>query len=83
MKNPTCTIPTTMSPNSAIARSNPTMIIVANPKICNIRVLLPSSVGKVTSSHVKTPDYIGLFMTHNKHHQMTCSENDVYVKKST
>jgi hypothetical protein len=33
--------------------------------------------------NAKTSDCICLFMTHNKHHQMTCNEEGVHVKKST
>lgn len=58
MKNLACTIPTTMSFTFAIVGSNPTMTIVANPIIFNIRVLVPSSIGKVTSLNVETLDYI-------------------------
>lgn len=72
-----------MSFTSAIVKPNPTMTIVANPIIFNIRVLVRSSVGKVTSLNVETLNCICLFMIHSKHHQMTCSEEDVHVKKLT
>jgi hypothetical protein len=42
----------------AIVGSNPIMTIVANPIIFNIRVIVPSSIGKITSLNVETLDYI-------------------------
>ncbi len=83
MNNLAYTIPIVMSFIFAIVRPNPTMTIVVNPIIFNIKFLVRSSIGKVISSNVETPDCIRLFMIHSKHHQMTCSEEDVHVRKIT
>lgn len=66
--------PTTTFPTFAIVGSNSTMTMVANQIILNISVLILGSIWKLSSLNAKTSDCICLFMTHNKHHQMTCSE---------
>jgi hypothetical protein len=78
-----CQYHPTTSPIYAIVGFDPTMTMVANPLIFNINLIVLRSIGKFISSNIETFDCIYLFMIHSKHDQMTCSEEDVYVNKSS
>jgi len=64
------------------ARSNPTIIMLANLVILKINVLVLSLAGKITSSNANNLDQILLLMIHNMQGYWECKEN-FYAKKST
>jgi len=55
MKKPTCMTPTTISLSSVVARSNPTIMILANNVIFKIIIHALSLARNSTSSKAETP----------------------------